>query len=45
MLGGGVMSDEDALKLKAMGGEIRLQDTPPQQIVSTAAMVAERGPR
>ncbi|MEK7737318.1 MAG: cobalamin-dependent protein, partial [Pseudomonadota bacterium] len=47
VLGGGVMSDEDALKLKAMGvKEILLQDTPPQQIVSTVRrLVAERGPR
>jgi len=47
VLGGGVMSDEDAAKLKAMGvKEILLQDTPPEQIVNTVRrLVAERGPR
>lgn len=47
VLGGGVMPDEDAAKLKEMGvKEILLQDTPPEQIVSTVRrLVAERGPR
>jgi methylmalonyl-CoA mutase C-terminal domain/subunit len=47
VLGGGVMPDEDATALKAMGvREILLQDTPPETIVATIRrLVAERGPR
>jgi methylmalonyl-CoA mutase C-terminal domain/subunit len=47
VLGGGVMPDEDATALKAMGvREILLQDTPPDAIVATIRrLVAERGPR
>lgn len=47
VIGGGVMSDEDAAALKDMGvSEILLQDTPPDTIVSTIRrLVAERGPR
>ena len=47
LLGGGVMSDEDATALKRMGvAEILLQDTPPETIVKTVEkLVAERGPR
>ncbi len=47
VVGGGVMPDEDATALKAQGvAEILLQDTPPEQIVSTIRrLVAERGPR
>lgn len=47
VVGGGVMPDEEAAALKAMGiREILLQDTPPETIVSTIRrLVAERGPR
>ena len=47
LLGGGVMSDEDATALKRMGvAEILLQDTSPETIVKTVEkLVAERGPR
>ena len=45
VVGGGVMPDEDASALKAMGiKEILLQDTPPETIVTTIRqLVAERG--
>ena len=45
VVGGGVMTDEDAVELKAMGvKEILLQDTPPETIVTTIRrLVAERG--
>jgi methylmalonyl-CoA mutase C-terminal domain/subunit len=47
VLGGGVMPDEDVVRLKEMGvKEVLLQDTPPEQIVTTVRrLVAERGPR
>lgn len=47
VVGGGVMPDEDAVRLKQMGvKEILLQDTPPEEIVRTVRrLVAERGPR
>jgi len=47
LLGGGVMSDDDAESLKKMGvSEVLLQDTPPDLIVETVRrLVAERGPR
>jgi 2-hydroxyisobutanoyl-CoA mutase small subunit len=47
LVGGGVMPDDDMLRLKAMGvQEILLQDTPPQTIVETIErLVDERGPR
>ena len=47
LLGGGVMSDDDAEALKKMGvSEVLLQDTPPDLIVETVRrLVAERGPR
>lgn len=47
VVGGGVMPDEEAAQLKAMGvKEILLQDTPPERIVSTIRrLVAERGPK
>ena len=47
LLGGGVMSDEDANTLRDMGvSEILLQDTPPEKNVETVKkLVAERGPR
>lgn len=47
LVGGGVMPDEEAAALKAMGvREILLQDTPPETIVTTIRqLVAERGPR
>ena len=47
LLGGGVMSDDDAESLKKMGGsDVLLQDTPPDLIVETVRrLVAERGPR
>lgn len=45
VVGGGVMPDEEAAALKAMGvKEILLQDTPPETIVATIRrLVAERG--
>jgi len=45
VIGGGVMPDEDAAQLKAMGvREILVQDTPPEEIVTTIRrLVAERG--
>ena len=45
VIGGGVMPDEDAAQLKAMGvREILMQDTPPEEIVTTIRrLVAERG--
>lgn len=47
VVGGGVMPDQDVVKLKSLGvREILLQDTPPQAIVETMQrLVAERGPR
>ena len=47
VIGGGVMPEEDAARLKAMGvREILLQDTPPDEIVTTIRrLVAERGPK
>ncbi len=47
LVGGGVMPDEDAERLKQMGvREILLQDTPPRTIVETIErLVAERGAR
>ena len=47
VVGGGVMPDDDAAALKAMGvKEILLQDTPPQAIVDAIRrLVAERGPK
>jgi methylmalonyl-CoA mutase cobalamin-binding domain/chain len=47
LIGGGVMPDEEAEALKAMGvKEILLQDTPPDAIVTMIRrLVAERGPR
>lgn len=47
VVGGGVMPDEEAAALKAMGvKEILLQDTPPDTIVTTIRrLVAERGPK
>ena len=47
VVGGGVIPDEDVVKLKEMGvREIMLQDTPPDAIVSMVRrVVAERGPR
>ena len=47
VVGGGVMPDEDVAQLKALGvKEILLQDTPPDQIVTTIRrLVAERGPK
>lgn len=47
LIGGGVMPDEEAAALKAMGvKEILLQDTPPEAIVTTIRrLVAERGPK
>jgi len=47
VIGGGVMPDEEADELKRMGvKEILLQDTPPEQIVSTIKrLVKERGPK
>ena len=45
LLGGGVMSDDDAESLKKMGvSDVLLQDTPPDLIVETVRrLVAERG--
>ncbi|GMQ75881.1 MAG: cobalamin B12-binding domain-containing protein [Gammaproteobacteria bacterium] len=47
LVGGGVMPDDDMLRLKAMGvKEVLLQDTPPKTIVETIErLVDERGPR
>jgi methylmalonyl-CoA mutase C-terminal domain/subunit len=47
LIGGGVMPDEEAAELKRMGvREIMLQDTPPEDIVTTIRrLVAERGPK
>lgn len=47
VVGGGVMPDEEAEQLKAMGvKEILLQDTPPDMIVGTIRrLVEERGPK
>lgn len=47
VVGGGVMPDEEAAALKAMGvREILLQDSPPDAIVaSIRRLVAERGPK
>ena len=47
LLGGGVMSDDDANSLRKMGvAEVLLQDTPPDLIVETVRqLVRERGPR
>ena len=47
VVGGGVMPEEDAAQLKAMGvRDVLLQDTPPERIVATIRrLVAERGPR
>jgi len=47
LLGGGVIPDDDVIALKKMGvAEILLQDTAPDQIVSTVrTLVRERGAR
>ncbi|SVE36324.1 uncharacterized protein METZ01_LOCUS489178 [marine metagenome] len=47
LLGGGVMSDDDADALRKMGvAEVLLQDTPPDVIVDTVRrLVLTRGPR
>ena len=47
VVGGGVMPDEDVAQLKALGvKEILLQDTPPDEIVTTIRrLVAARGPK
>jgi methylmalonyl-CoA mutase C-terminal domain/subunit len=47
LVGGGVLPDDDMVRLKAMGvKEVLLQDTPPQTIVETIErLVDERGPR
>jgi len=47
VVGGGVMPDEEAEVLKALGvKEVLLQDTPPEAIVTTIRrLVAERGPK
>jgi methylmalonyl-CoA mutase C-terminal domain/subunit len=47
VVGGGVISDDDVTRLKALGvKEIMLQDTPPAAIVEMIRrVVAERGPR
>ena len=47
LLGGGVMSDDDADALRKMGvAEVLLQDTPPDMIVDTVRrLVVARGPR
>lgn len=47
LVGGGVMPDDDMVRLKAMGvKEVLLQDTAPQTIVETIeGLVDERGPR
>jgi 2-hydroxyisobutanoyl-CoA mutase small subunit len=47
VIGGGVIPDDDVVKLKTMGvKEVVLQDAPPETIVATVRrVVAERGPR
>jgi methylmalonyl-CoA mutase C-terminal domain/subunit len=47
VLAGGVMSDEDAVRLKKMGvADVLLQDTPPDAIVQTVRrLFAKRRPR
>jgi len=47
LVGGGVMPDDDIVRLTEMGvKEVLLQDTPPQTIVETIErLVDERGPR
>ena len=47
LVAGGVMPDEDVVKLKEMGvHEVMLQDTPPDAIVSALTrLVSERGER
>lgn len=47
IVGGGVIPDPDAVKLRALGvKELMLQDTPPDAIVAMIRrIVAERGPR
>jgi methylmalonyl-CoA mutase cobalamin-binding domain/chain len=47
IVAGGVMPDEDVVKLKEMGvAEVLLQDTPPRTIIDTlTALVEARGPR
>jgi methylmalonyl-CoA mutase C-terminal domain/subunit len=47
VVGGGVISDDDVAKLKALGvRELMLQDTPPEAIVAMIRrIVAERGAR
>jgi len=47
VVGGGVIPDEDATQLKALGvKELMLQDSAPQDIVAMIRrIVAERGPR
>jgi methylmalonyl-CoA mutase C-terminal domain/subunit len=47
VVGGGVMPDDEAAALKAMGvKEVLLQDTPPDTIVATIRrLVDERGPK
>jgi methylmalonyl-CoA mutase cobalamin-binding domain/chain len=47
VVGGGVIPDEDVVKLKALGvKDILLQDTPPAAIVDMIRrVVTERGPR
>jgi methylmalonyl-CoA mutase C-terminal domain/subunit len=47
VVGGGVMPEEEAAALKAMGvKEVLLQDTPPEAIVATIRrLVSERGPK
>lgn len=47
VVAGGVMPDEDVVKIKEMGvSEVLLQDTPPEFIIQTLTrLVAERGER
>ena len=47
VVAGGVIPDDDVRELKKLGvAEVLLQDTPPDEIVSTLeSVVAERGPR
>ncbi len=47
VVAGGVSPDDDVRELKKLGvAEVLLQDTPPDEIVSTLeSVVAERGPR